>query len=260
MYDAVTGLTSCQDGNTNMIGQGAILADDMGLGKTIQAIALIWTLLRQSPYFGAGPLIKRALVVCPASLIHNWKKEFDKWLGPDKIKVCVLDGSKTTDPKVLCASAYHEVIVLGYERLRIDADVLSKAAPPVGLIVCDEGHRLKTSETKTVHALAKLHTPKRVILSGTPIQNDLGEFHAVADWANPGLLGDYPKFKRCALTLTASQVILWLMNMLAGRMRCPSFGRESSIARRTTRFWATIAIARYVLSTLPKRLTSNLLI
>lgn len=199
LYEAVTGLREPETGENHKVvshGCGAILADAMGLGKSIQSIALTWTLLRQSPYFGSGPLIKRALIVCPASLIHNWRKEFDKWLGSDKIKVSVLDGSKATDSKALCASNYHEVLIVGYERLRMDADILSKASPPIGLIICDEGHRLKTAETKTMQALAKFKTHRRIILSGTPIQNDLSEFHAVANWVNPGCLGEYSKFKR----------------------------------------------------------------
>lgn len=196
LYEAVMGMSESESAS-RAPGQGAILADDMGLGKSIQAIALVWTLLRQNPYFGTNhTAVRRVLIVCPASLIHNWRKEFDKWLGPDKIKAFVLDGSKTTDPKTLCASNYHEVIIMGYERLRIDADVLAKATPPMGLVICDEGHRLKTAESKTVQALEKIKTPKRIILSGTPIQNDLSEFHAVADWVNPGVFQDYPKFKR----------------------------------------------------------------
>ncbi|TRZ12827.1 hypothetical protein HGM15179_014283, partial [Zosterops borbonicus] len=69
---------------------GAILADEMGLGKTLQCIALVWTLLRQGPY-GCKPVLKRALVVTPGSLVKNWKKEFQKWLGSERIKVFTVD-------------------------------------------------------------------------------------------------------------------------------------------------------------------------
>lgn len=62
----------------------------MGLGKTLQCISLIWTLLRQGPY-GCKPVIKRALIVTPGSLVKNWGKEFQKWLGNERIKVFLVD-------------------------------------------------------------------------------------------------------------------------------------------------------------------------
>lgn len=66
-------------------GAGAILADEMGLGKTLQTIALIWTLLKQHFIPGQGTLAKKVLIVCPVTLTNNWKKEFRKWLGGDRI-------------------------------------------------------------------------------------------------------------------------------------------------------------------------------
>lgn len=69
---------------------GAILADEMGLGKTLQCISLVWTLLRQGLY-GCKPIIKRVLIVTPGSLVKNWKYEFQKWLGSERIKVFPVD-------------------------------------------------------------------------------------------------------------------------------------------------------------------------
>ncbi|KAJ8077030.1 helicase [Marasmius tenuissimus] len=66
----------------------------------------------------------------------------------------------------------------------------------IGLIVCDEGHRLKSSKNKTYASFQAFNTPRRIILSGTPIQNDLSEFHAMANFCNPGLLDEYSAFKR----------------------------------------------------------------
>ena len=68
--------------------------------------------------------------------------------------------------------------------------------PPISLIVCDEGHRLKGGRSKTVEMFSALKTPRRIILSGTPIQNDLSEFHAMASFCCPGLLDDYSTFKK----------------------------------------------------------------
>lgn len=69
---------------------GAILADEMGLGKTLQCVCVLWTLLRQGPY-GGRPVLKRALVVCPGSLVKNWAAEFNKWLGRERISVYTVD-------------------------------------------------------------------------------------------------------------------------------------------------------------------------
>ncbi|KAF9939077.1 helicase [Mortierella alpina] len=174
-------------------GHGAILADEMGLGKTLQTIALLWTLLKQSPYHGEETaVVKRALVVCPASLIMNWQKEFKKWLGNERLRVFAVD-SKSTITDFTLGKVY-PVMIIGYEKLRTVQEELKNAN--FDIIICDEGHRLKTANIKTAQAIRTLSTKRRVILSGTPIQNDLGEFFAMIDFVNPGLLEDYSAFKR----------------------------------------------------------------
>ncbi|EIW61952.1 uncharacterized protein TRAVEDRAFT_57102 [Trametes versicolor FP-101664 SS1] len=188
LYECVMGLRKHE-------GQGSILADEMGMGKTLQTIALVWTLLKQNPYAGAGPVVGKVLIVCPVSLINNWKNEFHKWLGKDRVGVFVGDKNKSTIKQFL-NSRIHQVLVIGYERLRTVIDDLAYCNPPIGLIVCDEGHRLKSANNKTSTMFEALRTPRRVILSGTPIQNELSEFHAMADFCNPGLLDDYSTFKR----------------------------------------------------------------
>ncbi|KLO18384.1 hypothetical protein SCHPADRAFT_899782 [Schizopora paradoxa] len=187
LYECVMGLRRHE-------GQGAILADEMGMGKTLQTITLVWTLLRQTPYFGA-PGVGKVLIVCPVSLITNWKKEFHKWLGKDRVGVFTGDKDKSTI-KQFVNTRIHEVLVIGYERLRTVIDELKYCMPKIGLVICDEGHRLKSANNKTSQMFEALDTHRRVILSGTPIQNDLSEFHAMADFCNPGLLDDYSTFKK----------------------------------------------------------------
>ncbi|KAF7362053.1 hypothetical protein MVEN_00550700 [Mycena venus] len=171
MYECVMGLRKHE-------GQGCILADEMGLGKTLQTVTLIWTLLKQNPYAGAGPIVGKVLIVCPVSLVNNWKVEFHKWLGRDRLGVVTGDKDKNA--------------IKTFQH----ADQLAYCVPPIGLIVCDEGHRLKSANNKTTTMFEALRTTRRVILSGTPIQNDLGEFHAMADFCNPRLLDDYVTFRR----------------------------------------------------------------
>lgn len=191
LYERVTGITDVN-------GQkGAILADEMGLGKTLQTITLIETLLRQSPYYTSKPcVIEKALVVCPLSLVKNWKREFRKWLGPTTIGVVAVDGSKSKEAtQRFVTSRRDQVLIIGYEKLRTCIDILSTAQPQIGLIVCDEGHRLKSKDTKTNKIFAQLSTSRRIILTGTPIQNDLSELYAMIDFVCPGLLGSYNSFK-----------------------------------------------------------------
>ncbi|OAX36093.1 hypothetical protein K503DRAFT_721959 [Rhizopogon vinicolor AM-OR11-026] len=188
LYECVMGLRRHE-------GQGCILADEMGLGKTLQTITLVWTLLKQNPYIGAGPVIGKALIVCPVSLVNNWRAEFHKWLGRDRIGVFTGDKDKSAI-KAFLNSRMHQVLVIGYEKLRTVIDDLAYCNPPIGLVICDEGHRLKSSNNKTSTMFKSLRTPRRIILSGTPIQNDLSEFHAMADFCNPGLLDDHATFRR----------------------------------------------------------------
>ncbi|KAK3828187.1 MAG: SNF2 family N-terminal domain-containing protein [Benniella sp.] len=174
-------------------GQGAILADEMGLGKTLQTIALLWTLLKQSPYHGEeSSVVKKALVVCPASLIKNWQKEFKKWLGTERVRVFAA-GSKSIITDFTLGKIY-PVMVIGYEKMRMVLDELKNAT--FDIIICDEGHRLKAANIKTAQAIRSLSTKRRIILSGTPIQNDLGEFFSMIDFVNPGLFESYNTFKR----------------------------------------------------------------
>ncbi|GAA5956650.1 hypothetical protein JCM21900_002326 [Sporobolomyces salmonicolor] len=189
MYECVMGMRTA--------GQGCILADDMGLGKTIQSIALIWTLLKQTPYFGGsgGPgVIERVMIVCPVTLVKNWSSEIKKWLGRDRLRVFVADG--TNNIKTFATNKSYNVLIVGYEKLRSAIDDVKYAQPPIGLIICDEGHRLKSTNTQITKALQTLSCMRRVILSGTPIQNNLGEFFAMMDFVNPGLLRDASYFKK----------------------------------------------------------------
>jgi DNA repair and recombination protein RAD54B len=185
-------LYECVMGLREFDGEGCILADEMGLGKTLQTIALLWTLLKQSPIYGEPPVIRKALIVCPVTLISNWQKEFRKWLGNERIGVFVADGKKTRLTDFTMGKSYN-VMIIGYERLRTVAEDLNKGSG-IDIVIADEGHRLKTVQNKSAQAIQSLNTTKRIILSGTPIQNDLSEFFSMVNFVNDGLLGTYKAF------------------------------------------------------------------
>jgi DNA repair and recombination protein RAD54B len=185
LYECVMGMR-CE-------GEGAIMADEMGLGKTLQTIALLWTLMKQNPIYESPPVVKKALIVCPAGLVDNWRREFRKWLGNERIGVFVADGKNRKISSFTKGKSYN-VMIVGYEMLRVVQDELKKGK--IDIVIADEGHRLKTANNKAMQAIQSLNTERRVILSGTPLQNDLGEFYTAIDFVNPGLLGQRSAFKR----------------------------------------------------------------
>ncbi|CAH8589475.1 unnamed protein product [Schistosoma turkestanicum] len=192
MYDCVTGV---QIPNNH----GCIMADEMGLGKTLQCITLIWTLLRQGPE--GKPIIDKAVVVTPSSLLRNWYNEFEKWLHGKVHPLAIDSGSKEDIDNKLAGFLSQTgrripspILIISYETFRLHASVLHKSS--VGLVLCDEGHRLKNSENQTYQALVQLNCPRRVLLSGTPIQNDLLEYFSLVHFVNTGLLGTASEFRR----------------------------------------------------------------
>ena len=109
MYECVMGMR--QDG------QGCILADEMGLGKTCQTIALIWTLLKQTPYFGAPPIVQRVVIVCPVTLVANWAREIKKWLG-GRLSCLRADDKTNKNLKHQLANVRtYPVLIIGYEKV-----------------------------------------------------------------------------------------------------------------------------------------------
>ncbi|XP_042628504.1 LOW QUALITY PROTEIN: DNA repair and recombination protein RAD54B-like [Cyprinus carpio] len=170
---------------------GAILADEMGLGKTLQCVCVLWTLLRQGPY-GGRPVLKRALVVCPGSLVKNWAAEFNKWLGRERISVYTVDQDHRVEDFV--SSPLCSVMVISYEMLLRSVDQLKEL--DFGVLICDEGHRLKNSNIKTSSAVTALSCERRLILTGTPVQNDLQEFYSIVEFVNPGILGTSSAYRK----------------------------------------------------------------
>lgn len=191
---------------------GCLLADDMGLGKTLMTITVIWSLLRQTPWpskvscsQSGSPLsgmCKKVLIVCPVTLIGNWKREFAKWLTLRKIGVLTLNSKNTPDmdksaiKNFLHVQRTYQVVIVGYEKLLSIEDELKKEKNLIDLLICDEGHRLKNGNSKVLTVLKNLDISRKILLTGTPIQNDLNEFFTILDFVNPGVLGTYSQFKR----------------------------------------------------------------
>ncbi|KAL7263828.1 hypothetical protein ACSBR1_001895 [Camellia fascicularis] len=191
MFECVSGLYSAANIN------GCILADDMGLGKTLQSITLLYTLLHQG--FDGKPMVKKAIIVTPTSLVSNWEAEINKWVG-ERVHLVALCES-TRDDVVSGIDSFTsprsrlQVLIVSYETFRMHSSKFNHDGS-CDLLICDEAHRLKNDQTLTNRALASLSCKRRILLSGTPMQNDLEEFYAMVNFTNPGILGDAAYFRR----------------------------------------------------------------
>jgi DNA repair and recombination protein RAD54 and RAD54-like protein len=165
----------------------------------LQCISLIWTLLRQGP--DCKPLIEKAIIVTPSSLVKNWYNEINKWLHNKVMSLAMDGGSKDEIDKKLKLFMFQSgrrimqpILIISYETFRAHAEVLTKNE--IGLCICDEGHRLKNAENQTYTALNQLKATKRILLSGTPIQNDLTEYFSLIHFVNGGMLGTSSEFRK----------------------------------------------------------------
>jgi DNA repair and recombination RAD54-like protein len=193
MFECVCGLRSYE-------GNGCILADDMGLGKTLQGITLLWTLLNNGhEALGGAPLARRIIICCPTSLVSNWDSECTKWLN-GRVRTLPLCESSREDVimtinQFLSPRNPAQLLIVSYETFRLHADRF-QGPDSCDLLICDEAHRLKNDQTLTNKALDSLACRRRVLLSGTPMQNQLQEFYAMVNFANPGVLGTPSQFRR----------------------------------------------------------------
>ncbi|KAK9834193.1 hypothetical protein WJX81_007238 [Elliptochloris bilobata] len=198
--EGVAFMFECVAGLRKFDGHGCILADDMGLGKTLQGITLLWTLLQSGhALLGGLPLAKRVIICCPTSLVNNWDSECIKWL---KGRVCTLPLCESSREDVVQSIAQFlsprnpfQVLIVSYETFRLHAEKF-RGEGACDLLICDEAHRLKNDQTLTNKALDSLACRRRVLLSGTPMQNHLDEFYAMVSFTNPGVLGAPSQFRR----------------------------------------------------------------
>lgn len=174
---------------------GGILADDMGLGKTLQSIAYL--LSEHENQRDSHP----SLVVVPASLVYNWKREFDKF-APD-LRVGVAYGTPEERQAVLDEKGW-DVILTSYPLVRQDQKQIQKRT--FASLILDEAQAIKNHQTKTARAVKKIHAQKRFALSGTPIENALEELWSIFDTILPGLFRDEEAFRRLETETIAARV------------------------------------------------------
>lgn len=154
-----------------------LLADVPGLGKSIQTIASL------------EKTNDKVLIVCPATLKYSWKTEIKKWLPEAEVRV--VNGDKGT--RVYNYENLPQWTIVNYELLLHDFDILKELN--FDTIVCDEATRISNPEAQTTKNLKKLHTKKRIALTGTPISNKPDDIWSIFDWLVPGYLGGWFQFR-----------------------------------------------------------------
>jgi superfamily II DNA or RNA helicase len=165
-------------------GLSGVLADDMGLGKTLQTLAHI--LVEKE----TGRLTRPCLVVAPTSLIPTWRNEVRKFAP--HLRLLVLHGNDRHD--YFAGVDVQEVVLTSYALLLRDADQL--LAREWHMVVLDEAQAIKNPSTKLARTAAQLRAPHRVALTGTPMENHLGELWSVFNFLLPGFLGEREEFRR----------------------------------------------------------------
>ncbi len=161
---------------------GGILADDMGLGKTAQALAHVLT------EKNAGRLDRPVLVVLPTSLIFNWQAEAKRMVP--SLRLLTLQGPLRE--ALFAQMPAHDLVLTTYPLLWRDIEAL--AAQHFHLVILDEAQMVKNAGSRSARALRRLQTRHSLCLTGTPMENHLGELWAQFDWLMPGFLGNARHF------------------------------------------------------------------
>ncbi|SDC58850.1 Superfamily II DNA or RNA helicase, SNF2 family [Pelagirhabdus alkalitolerans] len=162
---------------------GGILADEMGLGKTVQAISFILSEKQKENHLPA-------LIVAPASLTFNWKKEFEKFAPT--LSTDVISGSKNERRKKLSQDPLPDVWITSYPSLRQDIELYQNQL--FDQFILDEAQVIKNHLTQTAKATRKITAKQRFALSGTPIENRLDELWSIFETISPGFLGPKQAF------------------------------------------------------------------
>ncbi len=165
-------------------GLGGVLADDMGLGKTVQVLALL--ALEKA----RGHLDRPSLVVAPTSLMTNWVDEARKFV-PD-LKVLVLQGAARKQNFSLIGE--HDVVLSTYPLIARDQEIL--LTQDWHMVILDEAQTVKNPNAATSRLLRGIKARHRFCLTGTPMENHLGELWSIMNFVNPGYLGDKTEFAR----------------------------------------------------------------
>lgn len=163
-------------------GLNCCLCDEMGLGKTIQSLSVVINesvVLKQQHH--VHPV---SLVICPNTLTYQWKKEVEKFFGAHKIRTATYPSQ--TDVFGLAQQGKLDIIITSYEKARSDIHLFQQLH--FFYLVLDEGHRIKNAKTKVTQAVKAISAERKLLLSGTPLQNKVCELWSIFDFLMPNFL------------------------------------------------------------------------
>ena len=180
----------------NHYGFGGILADDMGLGKTLQTIAFLAAVLRES---------KNALILAPSSLVYNWQDEFGKFAP--HLDIAVVYGPKPLRDNII--DGKHQVMITSYASFRQDVEEYGRLS--FDYLILDEAQVMKNDRTKIAQHLRNFEVKNTFALSGTPIENHMGELWSIFQIVLPGLLPAKKEFLKMPADLVARYVQPFIM-------------------------------------------------
>ncbi len=181
----------------NRLGLGSCLADDMGLGKTIQVLALI---LRMKASGRREP----SMLVVPASLIGNWKNEIAKFAPSLQYRIIHPSEGALMDKADFMRGGTETILAITSYGMLPRTPWLSEIE--WGLLIIDEAQAIKNPGTRQTRAVKQLRAPHRIALTGTPVENRLGDLWSIFDFINPGLLGGAKQFGEYAKKLSSQKV------------------------------------------------------
>ena len=173
------------------LGLGACLADDMGLGKTIQAIALL--LHVRSEALARGDKPAPALLICPTSVVANWRREIERF-APMLTALVHHGNNRLAGDNFHAALTVHDLVITSYGTARRDIELLQPTT--WSNLILDEAQNIKTPSAKQTQAVRRLRADNRIALTGTPVENRLSELWSIMEFLNPGYLGHHETFRR----------------------------------------------------------------
>ncbi|MEK5252322.1 DEAD/DEAH box helicase [Paenibacillus sp. FSL F4-0125] len=172
------------------LGFGVCLADDMGLGKTVQVITcLLDRALSAPPEEKQEPV----LILCPTSLLGNWQRELQRFAPSLKVHIHH-GGRRVRGDSFLELAASHDIVLTTYHLAGRDSEDLANVH--WSTVVLDEAQYIKNHRTKQAQSVMKLSAPHRIAMTGTPVENRLGELWSIFHFLNPGYLGTYHSFRQ----------------------------------------------------------------
>lgn len=162
---------------------GGILADEMGLGKTVEILSFLLSIR------GEGT----SLIICPSSLIYNWANEIDKFIG-EQIDYIVIAGTRQQRIRDIESAANYDIVITSYYMAHLDIEEYKK----IDFLYCilDEAQHIKNKAAKRTQSIKDIQSRNRIAITGTPLENNIGELWSIFDFLMPGFLGNHQWFRQ----------------------------------------------------------------